>query len=435
METLSLDNKVSIETFGRRNILTILLCMIFNIVDGFDITAMAIAAVSIGEEMQIDAAQLGLVFSFSLAGMMAGATLLAPYSDIIGRRRTIIVSLLVIGATVLLTAFVSSLIPLITLRFISGLGAGVLLATQTALAAEYSPAKYRALAVTAVTAGYPMGAMMTGLVASSVMPDYGWRGLFLGGGAVTLLMAVVAIKYIPESIQFLFHQQPPNALAKINRIFAQLRQPSIKALPAKSQSHQSVSVVANMKSLLAQPYKKQTLMLWLIFLLSISSLYFLMSWIPKLILLNGFSKPTAYLAFTLFNMGGVVGIFSLGFFAAILPLRSLVSAYLLLASFLMVIFSILPSVEKYQLIIIFIIGLTQQGGYVGIYAMAAKLYPTHLRGTGVGWAIGIGRFGAVIGPAIAGYMIAMGVSVAMNFVVFALPLGLAGVIALKIKTD
>ena len=435
METLSLDNKVSIETFGRRNILTILLCMIFNIVDGFDITAMAIAAVSIGEEMQIDAAQLGLVFSFSLAGMMAGATLLAPYSDIIGRRRTIIVSLLVIGATVLLTAFVSSLIPLITLRFISGLGAGVLLATQTALAAEYSPAKYRALAVTAVTAGYPMGAMMTGLVASSVMPDYGWRGLFLGGGAVTLLMAVVAIKYIPESIQFLFHQQPPNALAKINRIFAQLRQPSIKVLPAKSQSHQSVSVVANMKSLLAQPYKKQTLMLWLIFLLSISSLYFLMSWIPKLILLNGFSKPTAYLAFTLFNMGGVVGIFSLGFFAAILPLRSLVSAYLLLASFLMVIFSILPSVEKYQLIIIFIIGLTQQGGYVGIYAMAAKLYPTHLRGTGVGWAIGIGRFGAVIGPAIAGYMIAMGVSVAMNFVVFALPLGLAGVIALKIKTD
>ena len=435
METLSLDNKVGIETFGRRNILIILLCMIFNIVDGFDITAMAIAAVSIGEEMQIDAAQLGLVFSFSLAGMMAGATLLAPYSDIIGRRRTIIVSLLVIGATVLLTAFVSSLIPLITLRFISGLGAGVLLASQTALAAEYSPAKYRALAVTAVTAGYPMGAMMTGLVASSVMPDYGWRGLFLGGGAVTLLMAVVAIKYIPESIQFLFHQQPPNALAKINRIFAQLRQPSIKVLPAKSQSHQSVSVVANMKSLLAQPYKKQTLMLWLIFLLSISSLYFLMSWIPKLILLNGFSKPTAYLAFTLFNMGGVVGIFSLGFFAAILPLRSLVSAYLLLASFLMVIFSILPSVEKYQLIIIFIIGLTQQGGYVGIYAMAAKLYPTHLRGTGVGWAIGIGRFGAVIGPAIAGYMIAMGVSVAMNFVVFALPLGLAGVIALKIKTD
>lgn len=160
-----------------------------------------------------------------------------------------------------------------------------------------------------------------------------------------------------------------------------------------------------------------------------------MSWIPKLILLNGFSKPTAYLAFTLFNMGGVVGIFSLGFFAAILPLRSLVSAYLLLASLLIVIFSFLPSVETVQLIIIFIIGLTQQGGYVGIYAMAAKLYPTHLRGTGVGWAIGIGRFGAVIGPAIAGYMIAMGVTVAMNFVVFALPLGLAGLIALKIKTD
>lgn len=435
MATVSSDKALNIQNFGYRNILIITLCMIFNVVDGFDITAMAIAAASIGEEMSIDPTQLGLVFSFSLAGMMIGATLLAPYSDTLGRRKTVIFSLIVIGASVLLTGFVDSLLPLVSLRFISGLGAGVLLASQTALAAEYSPEKYRSLAVTAVTAGYPMGAMMTGLVANIVMPEYGWRGLFLGGGAVTLLMALIAIKFIPESVHFLIQQQPPNALIKINRILTQLQQPTIEALPEKSLNHIKANIVSNISSLLAQPYKKQTLMLWLIFLLSISTLYFLMSWIPKLILLNGFSETTSYLAFTLFNMGGVLGIFSLGIFAAILPLRYLVSAYLLAASLLMMLFSVLPSIEGYQLLIIFIIGFSQQGGYVGIYAMAAKLYPTHLRGTGVGWAIGIGRFGAVIGPAIAGYMIAMGISVSVNMLLFALPLCLAGMIAIKIKAD
>ena len=435
MATTSSDSTTPIERFGYRNIFIIALCMLFNIVDGFDITAMAIAAASIGEEMSIDPAQLGLVFSFSLAGMMIGATLLAPYSDTIGRRKTVIASLLVIGISVLATGFADSLLPLVSLRFISGLGAGVLLASQTALAAEYSPEKYRSLAVTAVTAGYPMGAMMTGLVANMVMPEYGWRGLFLGGGAVTLLMTLIAIKYIPESIHFLAQQQPPGALAKINTLLTQLRQPMLQALPDKPGITESASIIANIKSLLAQPYKNQTLMLWLIFLLSISTLYFLMSWIPKLILLNGFSESTSYLAFTLFNMGGVLGIFSLGIFAAVIPLRYLVSAYLLFASLLMMVFSLLPAVAFYQLLIIFIIGFSQQGGYVGIYAMAAKLYPTHLRGTGVGWAIGIGRFGAVIGPAIAGYMIAIGVSVSINFMLFALPLGLAGLMALKVQTD
>ena len=435
MATTSSDSTTPIERFGYRNIFIIALCMLFNIVDGFDITAMAIAAASIGEEMSIDPAQLGLVFSFSLAGMMIGATLLAPYSDTIGRRKTVIASLLVIGISVLATGFADSLLPLVSLRFISGLGAGVLLASQTALAAEYSPEKYRSLAVTAVTAGYPMGAMMTGLVANMVMPEYGWRGLFLGGGAVTLLMTLIAIKYIPESIHFLAQQQPPGALAKINTLLTQLRQPMLQALPDKPGITESASIIANIKSLLAQPYKNQTLMLWLIFLLSISTLYFLMSWIPKLILLNGFSESTSYLAFTLFNMGGVLGIFSLGIFAAVIPLRYLVSAYLLFASLLMMVFSLLPAVAFYQLLIIFIIGFSQQGGYVGIYAMAAKLYPTHLRGTGVGWAIGIGRFGAVIGPAVAGYMIAIDISVSINFMLFALPLGIAGLMALKIQTD
>ncbi len=147
------------------------LCMFFNMLDGFDITAMAVVATAVSTELQLSPDRLGLIFSFALAGMMAGAMVLAPISDIIGRRKAIIISLLLVGVSILLTARATTLGEFIALRFISGLGAGAMLACQATLAAEYSPEKYRSLSVSAVTAGYALGAMMTAVVAGFIMPD------------------------------------------------------------------------------------------------------------------------------------------------------------------------------------------------------------------------------------------------------------------------
>ena len=427
--------------FSFRQILIVLLCLVFNMVDGFDITAMAVTAHQIGEDMQLSEDKLGLVFSFSLAGMMLGAMFLAALSDVIGRRTMIIFTLVLVGATVLLTASVNSLPALIMLRFISGLGAGAMLASVATLASEYSPEKFRALAVTAVTAGYPLGAMTTGLVASSVVPEFGWQGMFVAGGSATLLLALVAFFMIPESLHFLCKKQPDDALQRVNRILQIFKIQSLQYLPSVEDAGGATeadrkNIQQKMLTLLTPEFRRSTLTLWATFFLCISTLYFLMSWTPKLIINLGYSADAGNLAFTLFNFGGVLGIFILGYLASKWSLSTLISIFAITSAVFMWAFAGAVSLDFNQtslMMLIFIIGISMQGGYTGMYAVAAKIYPIEIRSTGVGWAIGLGRFGAVLGPGIAGYMIASGLPITINFMVFAIPMLIGGIFAYQLR--
>ena len=351
-------------------------------------------------------------------------------SDLIGRRKTILLSILLIGSTVFLTGYANSLWQLIVLRFVSGLGAGAMLASQATLAAEYSSEKFRALSVAAVTAGYPLGAVVTGAVAGIVMPEYGWRGMFFLGGGLTLGMFVVAFFLIPESLQFLIEKQPSNALDRVNVILKKLKRDPLTELPkVVANKKASPGLISNMRSLLAPSHRSKTLTLWTTFFFCFSTLYFLMSWIPKLVINAGFSEQTGHNAFLLFNLGGVIGIFLLGMLSTRWKLSGLVCFFLLTSAAGMVIFAFLPAQQGLLLAVIFLIGIMQQGGFTGLYGVATKIYPTDIRSTGVGWAIGLGRLGAVIGPAIAGFTIASGVSMSGNFIIFAIPMLVGGLIA------
>ena len=420
------DGKASWQQF-----LVIALCVLFNMVDGFDITAMAIVASGVAEELTLAPDRLGLIFSFALAGMMAGAMVLAPLSDIIGRRKMIIASLVLIGISIIFTANANSLSEFIALRFISGLGAGTLLASQATLAAEYSPEKWRALAVTTVTVGYPAGAMMTSVIGGFIMPEHGWRGMFWFGGIVTLVFAVVAFLLIPESLKYLFEKRPLNALERINRILARLGKHTIDALPdAKPDNPESSgNIGSNMLLLLSKKHRKVTVTLWATFFMCFSTLYFLMSWIPRLMEQSGFSAEAGRDAFFLFNFSAIIGVFTLGFLATRWKLSSLVSSFLFLSAVAMVVFAAAPKNLELLLTITFVMGFLQQGGFTGLYAVAAKLYPTSIRSTGIGWAIGLGRFGAVVGPALAGYFIAAGLDMSANYYVFAIPMAIGGILA------
>ena len=427
--------------FSFRQILIVLLCLVFNMVDGFDITAMAVTAHQIGEDMQLSEDKLGLVFSFSLAGMMLGAMFLAALSDVIGRRTMIIITLTLVGVTVLLTASVNSLPALILLRFISGLGAGAMLASVATLASEYSPEKFRAMAVTAVTAGYPLGAMTTGLVASSVVPEFGWQGMFIAGGSATLLLALIAFFMIPESLYFLCKKQPDDALQRVNKILQIFKIQSLQHLPSIENTGGATeadrqNIYQKMLTLLTPEFRRSTLTLWATFFLCISTLYFLMSWTPKLIINLGYSADAGNLAFTLFNFGGVLGIFILGYLASKWSLSTLISIFAITSAVFMWAFAGAVSLDFNQtnlMLLIFIIGISMQGGYTGMYAVAAKIYPIEIRSTGVGWAIGLGRFGAVLGPGIAGYMIASGLPITINFMVFAIPMLIGGIFAYQLR--
>ena len=422
-----IDNgKVSSQQF-----LVVGLCMFFNMVDGFDITAMAVVAGAVSQDLHLTADRLGLIFSFALAGMMAGAMLLAPVSDIIGRRKLIILSVTLVGVSILFTANATTLTEFIVLRFISGMGAGAMLACQATLVAEYSPETYRSLSVAATTAGYPLGAMMTSVVAGFIMPDFGWRGMFWFGGAVTLAMGLVAWTFIPESLKYLIERRPTDALDRVNQILRKLKKDTLDELPiiATEKTRKQKGFANNMMSLLAPEHRVATLTLWATFFLCFSTLYFLMSWIPKLMEQTGYSSEIGRDAFFLFNLGGVIGIFILGALATRWKLTNLVFAFLFSSAVCMVVFAAAPNQLDLLMVLILLIGILQQGGFTGLYAVAAKVYPTKIRGTGIGWAVGLGRSGAVVGPALAGYLIAAGLTMSANYYVFAVPMAVGGLIS------
>jgi len=418
-----------------QQMLVIGLCLFFNMLDGFDITAMAIVAGAVSTELQLTPDKLGWVFSFALAGMMAGAMILAPVSDVIGRRKLIILSVVLVGVSILFTANASSLAEFVFLRFISGIGAGAMLACQATLAAEYSPDKYRAFSVAAVTSGYPMGAMLTSVVAGYVMPDYGWRGMFWFGGGLTLTMGIVAWLMIPESLKYLFERRPADALERINSILRKLKKPTLDTLPEVSveQKNARGGIVDRVLMLHAPEHRRVTWTLWTAFFLCFATLYFLMSWIPKLMDDSGYAPEVGRHAFFLFNLGGVIGIYLLGILSTRWVLTNLVFGLSLASALGMVVFAYAPKDLDVLYVIIFVVGILQQGGFTGLYGAAAKAYPTEIRSTGIGWAIGLGRSGAVVGPAAAGYMIAAGLDMSDNFIIFAIPMAIGGIIAQRLR--
>ncbi|NOX70323.1 MAG: MFS transporter [Gammaproteobacteria bacterium] len=413
--------------------LVIGLCLFLNMLDGFDIITMVVVASAVATELSLTPDLLGWIFSFALAGMMVGAMFLAPLSDLIGRRPMIVISVAMVGGSILLTANATSLVEFLILRFISGMGAGAMLACQATLAAEYSPSKYRTLSVAAVTSGYPMGAMMTSVVVGIIMPEYGWRGMFWFGGTVTLAMALVAWLLLPESLKYLFERRPAKALERVNSILNKLKKDTLDALPdvAIATTSAGNGLVKTMLGLLSKELRVITLTLWTAFFLCFSTLYFLMSWIPILMEDSGFDAAVGHQALFLFNLGGVIGIYLLGWLSTRLKLTNLILVLSVSSAVGMIVFAMVPSHLNLLLVLILLIGILQQGGFTGLYAVAAKVYPTEIRSTGIGWAIGLGRSGAVVGPLVAGYLILAGFDMSANFFFFAIPMAIGGVIAYR----
>lgn len=438
-ENLSVNEIIERSGVCYQHILVVLLCMLVNMIDGFDITAMAVVASDISLEMNLSEDKLGFVFGFSLAGIMVGAMFLASFSDVVGRRPMIIISLFVVALSVLLTALARDFYIIILLRFISGLGAGVMLASQATLTSEYSPERYRSLSVAIVTAGYPLGAMMTGLVSGFIVDDYGWRSMFLFGGGVSIFLCVIAFKFLPESMQFLCVKKPHNSLKKVNFLLANYKLAPVSQLPKITHVDNNAvsvvrkSIIGNMRSLLSEELKSRTLIIWVVFSMANVTMYFLMSWLPKLMVNAGYTKEIAGYAFSAYNLGGVAGIFVMGILATVYRLSLVVSVFLVMSGAFMLLFAFSSASISVLLGIIGMVGVFLQGGFVGMYALAAKLYPSEFRATGVGWTLGVGRFGAIAGPTIAGFTIASGMTINLNFVLFSLPVLVVGLLVYRLN--
>jgi len=223
--------------------------------------------------------------------------------------------------------------------------------------------------------------------------------------------------------------QPKNTLQKANKILAAMKLELLKELPAKEIKKAKTTVV----TLFAGSIKNSTILLWAAFLLCFAALYFLTSWIPKLASNAGLSASLSIYAGIFFNLGAFIGIITQGYLSAKFGLRKVICYFLAGTAILMALFGFFTG-PFMTLILFCLIGFGIQGGFIGLYAVAARIYPTEIRSTGIGWAIGFGRLGAILGPFIGGLLISSGVSLHFNFISFAIPVAVAGIVTLFIKS-
>ena len=413
-------------------ITVIMVCFILTMLDGFDVLAISFTAPSISDEWDIKAGTLGIVFSAGLVGMMLGAMFIAPLFDIFGRRIMVLISLTVISIAMFFTGTVTSVWQLMVFRLIAGLGIGSMLAGLTSMAAEYSPVRQRNLAITFVSAGYPVGATLGGIITAWIIPEYGWRTVFYAGGILTAAMIPIVLLFLPESLYFLIDKQPRRALQRMNKILLKLKQPELQEIPAVNTSEKQAR--ATVKSLLTTDRRSSTILLWLSFFMCFMTLYFLLSWIPKIVVDAGLPLEKGIYTSVAFNLGAIIGVVLLGYLSDKKGLRPLIFWFLVIGAVLMLAYGIAPTIVAILLVLYFLLGFFVDGGFAGLYAVAARIYPTEIRTTGIGWAIGAGRTGAIAGPVIGGLLIGMGLPIAITFMIFSVPLIIAAFATYAIKS-
>lgn len=407
---------------------TLAICFLMNMLDGMDVMVISYTAPSIAKEWAVSSEALGLVFSMGLFGMAIGAMFLAPRADIIGRRSMILICAALMGLSIFLTQYAQNKEHLVFFRIISGLGIGGMLASTATLGAEYAPSRTKDFWVSCVMSGYPIGAVLSGIVAAEVIPTMGWRMMFQIAGLATAITLPIIYLFLSESLDFLFKSRPQNALEKANRILEKMNISPLSALPTVEENVSKAAV----SELFSEGRKDATIRLWLAIFMAFATLYFLTMWIPKLASAAGLSISLAIYAGTVFNLGAFVGIVSQGYLSGKFGLRRIICAYLLGTAALMSIFGLFKG-SVMVLVLFGLIGFGVQGGFIGLYAVAARLYPTQVRTTGVGWAIGLGRLGAVAGPLLGGFLIGAGLSMTTNFIIFAVPTVIAGIATLYIS--
>lgn len=372
-----------------------------NALDGFDVMSISYASPEILREWGITRSTLGFVLSAELVGMALGSILIGGVADKFGRRATMLGCLLVMSLGMFLATTATGVVSLSIWRVITGLGIGGMLAAINAVAAEFANAKRKHMCVSLMAIGYPVGAVVGGTIAAQLLAIYeGWRPIFVFGGIVTAAFIPLVYFFIPESIHWLARKQPPGALERINATLKRMGHAAISTLPRISEEVRKRSAT----DLFAPGLIAVTLLVTLAYFFHITTFYYIIKWVPEIVTRMGFESSQAAGVLVWVNAGGATGGAVLGFLTLRFPLKALTIGVLALSTVMVTIFGSSPDDLARLSMICFAAGFCTNAGIVGLYAIFAHAFPTHVRASGTGFAIGVGRGGAVIAPIIAGFL-------------------------------
>ena len=395
-------------------------CLLIIIFDGYDLVIYGVALPLLMQQWSLTAVEAGLLASAALFGMMFGAMIFGTLSDKLGRKKTILICVTLFSGFTFIGAFAKGPTEFAILRFIAGLGIGGVMPNVVALMTEYAPKKIRSTLVAIMFSGYAIGGMTSALLGAWLVKDMGWQIMFLIAGIPLLLLPLIW-KFLPESLAFLVKsnhsEQAKNIVSKI------APQTQVNA-NTQLVLNESTTTDVPVRALFQQGRTFSTFMFWIAFFMCLLMVYALGSWLPKLMLQAGYSLGASMLFLFALNIGGMVGAIGGGALADRFHLKPVITIMFIVGSAALILLGInSPQFILYSLIAI--AGAATIGSQILLYTFVAQFYPTALRSTGMGWASGIGRIGAIIGPVLTGALLTLELPHQMNFLAIAIP----GVIA------
>lgn len=389
---------------SRFQVRTFVLCGMVLFADGFDAQTIGFLAPSIADSTNIPIDTFGPIFSASLIGLMIAAMLAGPVADRWGRKWPIIFSTITLAVFSILTAHATSFNQMVIFRFLTGLGLGGALPNVVALSSEYVPKRLMAVLVAVLFCGLPLGGFICGMLSTAMLPFWGWQSVFYVGGILPFVLSILLILLLPESVQFLSQRRddPRKIISLLKHIAPELAAGRDDiSFTAPAAERKGISV----KFLFTEGRAAGTILLWIPNFMNLLLMYVILNWLPALLRAAGMSVSDGVTATSFFSLGGILGTFSEGFLIKFGgPFRILLAEFGLCG---LLIASIAMTADSWTLVVIlaFMLGFLVIGAQAGLNVLAAQFYPTFIRSTGVGWALGMGRIGSIVGPLLAGVLL------------------------------
>ncbi len=375
-----------------------------NGLDGIDVLSISFASTGIAAEWGIDKGGLGIVLSMELFGMAVGSILLGWVADTIGRRKIMIGCLITMAIGMFMVTTVNNVVELSIWRIITGLGIGGLLSAITAITAEFSNLKNRYLCVSIMAIGYPIGGIIGGEIARHLLIEHDWRSVFYFGAALTTFFIPLFYFVVPESVHWLVRKQPAGALDKVNKTLKRIGHKAVGVLPEITPEVRKKSF----GDLFAPGLRSTTIIITAAYFLQITTYYFILKWLPDVVVGMGFSASEGANMLKYANIGGALGGTLLGLMTLRLDVKKLTMAALALSAVFITFLGSTPADLDYIKVIAALCGFFGNSGIVGMYALFPAAFPTHVRASGTGFTVGMGRGGAILSPIIVGFMFQAG---------------------------
>jgi AAHS family 4-hydroxybenzoate transporter-like MFS transporter len=428
---IDISDLIDTATLGTFQIGICVLCSLCLIMDGFDVQAIGYVAPAIVQDWKIPSAALGPVFGAAPLGILVGSLLFSMLADKMGRRPVLIGLTVLFAVLTLLTARASSISELLIIRFIAGMGLGGIQPNGMALMGEYSPRAVRILLMMIVSNGFNIGAAFGGFVSAWLIPSFGWRSVFYFGGIVPLAIAVLMFFLLPESLQFLVLKGRHNSNVRkwLKRIAPGVPIHASAQFFVREEKREGFRFL----QLFQEGRATATILLWVINFMNLLNVFLLASWLPTVVKAAGYSTSTAVLVGTTLQVGAMIGTVVLGWLIERLGFVPVLSTCFVIACINVALIG-KPGLSLFLLfVVVFVAGWCITGAQPGVNALSATYYPTNLRSTGIGWGLGIGRIGAIVGPVLAGEMIRLKWSGQELFLAAAIPALISALVVLSLR--